>query len=147
MKMTELSEYHIRPGWLREWRPYAPNLSTISVLTLDSTPPSYNQERHLKVIANLRDRGINMPGWLGVGFEIPRTLHIEAFRLTLQAWIERHETLRSGFRETGDEFCRFTMGYGTVSVTDTLLDDFTLNDDIADHIQGRLAHATDGARC
>lgn len=146
MKITELSEYHVRPGRLREWRPHAPNSSTTSALTRDSTPPSYNQERYLKVIAKLRGRGLQLPGWIGVGFEIPHALHVEAFRGAIQMWIERHETLRSGFHQKGGKFHRFTMGHGTVSVTDTQLADFGPHDDVTGYIQDRLAQITDGTR-
>lgn len=146
MKITELSEYHVHPGLLREWRPHAPNPSMTSVLTRDSAPPSYNQERHLETIANLRDRGIRLPGWIGVGFEIPRTLHIEAFRVALQTWIERHETLRSGFHATGDNFHRFTLSGDMLSVTHTLLGDFAPRDNVTGYIQDRLTRITDGTR-
>ncbi|MGM1065442.1 condensation domain-containing protein [Saccharothrix sp. Mg75] len=146
MKTTELSDYPVRAGRLREWRPHVPDLPAASALAHDPTPPSYNQERHLRVVTALRDRDTGFPTWIGIAFEIARPLDVEAFRGALRKWIGRHETLRSGFLAAGGEFHRFTLDRDAVSVVDTVLGDFTAGDGVADRLADRLTRATDATR-
>ncbi|MDU0294179.1 condensation domain-containing protein [Saccharothrix longispora] len=146
MKTTELSDYPIPAGRLREWRPHVPDLPTASALAHDPTPPSYNQERHLRVVTALRRGDTGFPTWIGIAFDLAGALDVEAFRRALRTWIGRHETLRSGFHAAGGDFHRFTLDRDTVSVVDTVLGDFTPADDVAAYLVDRLTHATDATR-
>ncbi|GAA4831636.1 condensation domain-containing protein [Saccharopolyspora rosea] len=139
MRITELAEYPVRPGRVREWRPGEPETATP-----DATPPSYNQEWHFRRIETLRARGIRTPAWLGVGFEIGGELHVEAFGAALTAWNRRHETLRSGFRTGGRDLDRFTVAPSPV--VGTVLAELTDTDDVTAFLRERLDRGTDGTR-
>ncbi|MBE9375974.1 acyltransferase papA2 [Saccharopolyspora sp. HNM0983] len=144
--MTELDEYPLAPGLLREWTPRAPELTAASGEVRDEAPPTYNQEWHFRGIASLQGRGIRTPAWLGVGFEIAGELDQEAFRAALRAWVDRHETLRSTLRGTGPDMQRFTAPAGRVGIEDTKVGELLPEDDITGTVQQRLDAATDGTR-
>lgn len=146
MEMTELDEYPLAPGLLREWVPHCPELTEAADSARDDSPPSYNQEWHFRGMASLHDRGITTPAWLGTGFEVSGRLDHEAFRAALHAWIERHETLRSSLRSTEQGLERFTLPADRVRITDAKLGELLADDDINGIAQARLDAATDGNR-
>lgn len=86
MEFTELADYAIPSGSLVEWLPCATGR-----WTPDPRPASYIHEAHLQ----RSSAGAGGQSWLGTAFEIPGPLDLEAFRITLQQWIDRHEVLRS----------------------------------------------------
>lgn len=86
MEFTELADYAIPSGSLVEWLPCA-----TGQWTPDPRPASYIHEAHLQ----RSSAGAGGQSWLGTAFEIPGPLDLEAFRITLQQWIDRHEVLRS----------------------------------------------------
>ncbi|MET8243089.1 condensation domain-containing protein [Streptomyces sp. NPDC005202] len=142
MLMTTLPEYRLRPGLVREWtldgEPFREAARSVR-----GTPLSYNQEWHLKFVSKLVERDVRTPPWLGFGFEIPGLLDVEAFRATLRAWVERHETLRSGFRVVDAKAERFTVDHDAVVVRDVVLGEFTSTEEISACLQGRIDGATD----
>src|SRR5688572_4882799 len=101
MLMTTLSEYRVRPGRLREWSLDDAPFREAARSVERGTPLSYNQEWHLKVVPRLAEGGAGVPQWMGFRFGLAGPLDGEAFRETVRTWVERHETLRSGFRVVG----------------------------------------------
>lgn len=144
VEMTELDEYPLAPGLLREWTPRAPELTDAAGEARDEAPPTYNQEWHFRGIASLEGRGVSTPAWLGVGFEIPGELDQEAFRIALRAWVDRHETLRSTLRGPASALQRYTAPAGRVDIEDTKVGELLAEDDVTDIVQQRLDLATGG---
>ncbi|MGQ4512745.1 condensation domain-containing protein [Streptomyces sp. DW26H14] len=122
--MTELNQYVVRPGQVREWTLHPPAISAAQQAGRDAVPPSYNQESHVLTMARLQERGVRTADWGGVAFEMPGRLHLDAFGGALVNWIGRHETLRSGFRSVGGELHRFTVPQEVVGMDSTVLGDF-----------------------
>lgn len=143
--MTELDEYPLAPGLLREWTPRAPELTEAAGEVADESPPTYNQEWHFRGIASLQGRGINTPAWLGVGFEIPGELDQEAFRVALRGWVDRHETLRSTLRGPATAMQRYTAPPGWVAIEDAKIGELLAEDDVTGIVQQRLDVATGGS--
>ncbi|MGA5134516.1 condensation domain-containing protein [Streptomyces olivoreticuli] len=146
MLMTPLSDYHVAPGRLREWTLDAAPFHEAARSAGNATPLSYNQQLHLKFFLKLMERGLGTPAWLGFGFEIPGPLDAEAFRGTVRAWAERHETLRSGFRLEGGKPERFTVDSHAVSVRDADLGDFTDGEELCGYLQERIDGAAEAFR-
>ncbi|KOX25959.1 hypothetical protein ADK67_16195 [Saccharothrix sp. NRRL B-16348] len=146
MLMATLSEYRVRPGRLREWSLDAASFQEAARSVEHGTPLSYNQEWHLKYVSALAGRGDVLPLWMGFRFELAGPLDVEAFRETLRAWAERHETLRSGFRVASAGTERFTVDPDAVSVRDVVVGDFASGDDLAGCLQDRLDDATGAFR-
>ncbi|XVS61173.1 condensation domain-containing protein [Actinosynnema sp. CA-299493] len=142
MLITTLSEYRVRPGRLREWSLDEAPFQEAARSVEPGTPPSYNQEWHLKYATALTERGSWVPLWMGFRFDLAGPLDVEAFREALRTWVERHETLRSAFRVVGAEAECFTVDPAAVSVRDVVVGDFTSGDDLVVCLQQRIDDAT-----
>lgn len=146
MLMTTLSEYQVRPGLLREWKLDAAPFHEAAEAEDGATPPSYNQEWHLKYVSKLAEHGIGIPMWMGFAFEIPGPLKAGIFRETLRVCAERHETLRSAFRVRDGRMERFTVAPERLRVNDEFLADFAGGEEMCVRLQERIDDAT-GAFC
>ncbi|GAA3300180.1 condensation domain-containing protein [Streptomyces cinereospinus] len=107
--MTDLQRCGIRPGRLVEWTLHPAAVDAAAALPDDTRPPAYVQESHVRTARTVREGGLSVPTWLGVAFDIPGRADLDALQQALRAWTLRHETLRSGFRWTGDDLRRFTL--------------------------------------
>lgn len=136
--MTTLAGYHVAPGRLREWTLDPAPFHEAARAAANATPLSYNQELHLRFSLKLEERDLGTPAWLGFGFEISGPFDAEVFRETVRAWVERHETLRSGFRLEGGRPERFTVDPRAVAVRDAPQGDFTDGEEICGYLQERV---------
>ncbi|WP_079122651.1 condensation domain-containing protein [Streptomyces abyssalis] len=143
MLLTTLAEYQVRPGLLREWKLDAASFHEAAGAADGTTPPSYNQEWHLKYVSKLAERGIRIPMWMGFVFEISGSLRTEMFRETLRVCAERHETLRSAFRVRDGRTECFTVAPERLRVKDEILGDFAGGDEMCLWLQERIDDATD----
>lgn len=146
MLLTTLAEYQVRPGLLREWKLDAAPFHEAAGTADGTTPPSYNQEWHLKYVSRLAERGIRIPMWMGFAFEIRRPLKTEMFRETLRVCAERHETLRSAFCVRGGKTECFTVAPQSLRVNDEILGPFPGGEEMSLWLQERIDDAT-GAFC
>lgn len=124
MKMTELDDYFVRPGLVREWTLHPSVISAAHQAERVPAPPSYNQESHIRTMARLEERGARTADWAGVAFELPGELDLRAFGRALVDWMGRHESLRSGFRRSDGEMHRFTLPGEVIQVNNAILGDF-----------------------
>lgn len=99
MEFTELVDYPVTPGTLTEWLPTAPfdgieaDGDSSNPWFDDPRPASFVQEARLRQ-ARARATAAH-ESWLGTAFEISGPLDADAFGRALNAWIDRHEGLRS----------------------------------------------------
>jgi hypothetical protein len=77
-----------------------------------------------------------------VAFELSGELDLDAFGTALVDWIGRHETLRSGFRGTGQELHRFTLAQDVVGVRNAPLGEFRDTGVLNRFLRDRLDAAT-----
>jgi condensation domain-containing protein len=109
VRMTDIQRCEVRPGRLVEWTLHATTIETAKGLPDDSRPPAYIQESHVRTARSVRQDGLFVPTWLGTAFDIPGKIDLDVLQDALRTWTLRHETLRSGFRWTGDDMRRFTL--------------------------------------
>jgi hypothetical protein len=114
--MTDLQRCEIRPGRLVEWTLHPASVSAAEDLPDDARPPAYVQESHIRTARTVREDGLFVPTWLGTAFDIPGRIELDVLQGALEAWMLRHETLRSGFRWAGDEMRRFTLDADAVAL-------------------------------
>ncbi|NMM84133.1 condensation protein [Rhodococcus sp. SRB_17] len=109
MEFTELADYAIPSGSLIEWLPCA-----TGPWTPDPRPASYIHEAHLQ----RSSAGSGDKSWLGTAFEIPGPLDVDAFRIALRQWIDRHEVLRShtALDTSTGEITRHTVPVGGIDI-------------------------------
>ena len=109
MEFTELADYAIPAGALVEWLPCA-----TGPWVPDPRPVSYIHEAHL----NRSAAGAGDKSWLGTAFEISGPLDVDAFRVALGRWIDRHEVLRSHtvLEPSSGEITRHTVPLGGIDI-------------------------------
>ena len=116
MRITDLQHCEIRPGRLVEWTLHPAAARAAAEMPVDLRPPAYVQESHIRTARSVSRDGLFVPTWLGAAFDIPGTIDLEILHQALRTWTRRHETLRSGFRWSGDELHRFTLGVDAVEL-------------------------------
>ncbi|QOV36403.1 acyltransferase papA2 [Streptomyces ferrugineus] len=149
MRMTDIQRCEVRPGRLVEWTFSPATIATATGLPEDSRPPAYIQESHIRTARSVREDGLFVPTWLGTAFDLPGRADLDALQEALRGWTLRHETLRSGFRwsgEGGDEMRRFTLDADAVSLERTEVGDFTDPAELVRHLQERFDLTADALR-
>lgn len=143
MRITDVQRCEVRPGRLVEWvlRPVTEGAAT--GVPDDARPPAYLQESHVRTARTLREDGLFVPTWLGVAFDLPGAVDLDALQEALRVWTLRHETLRSGFRWEDGEMRRFTLDAEAVSLHREDVGRFTDADVLVQHLQDRFDVAAD----
>ncbi len=108
MEFTELADYPVPDGALEEWFP-----TSDGPWAEDDRVLSFVHEAHLN-----RDPAAGTSlSWLGTAFDVHGPLDHDAFRRTLQAFVDRHEVLRTDTHtDDAGGVHRRTTAPGTVDV-------------------------------
>ncbi|GHD87386.1 hypothetical protein GCM10010508_19310 [Streptomyces naganishii JCM 4654] len=146
MRMTDIQRCEVRPGRLVEWTLDPAAVRTATGLPDDSRPPAYIQESHIRTARSVREGGLFVPTWLGTAFDIPGRVDLDVLQEALRGWMLRHETLRSGFRWTGEEMRRFTLDAGDVSLRRQTVGEFHDAGALVQHLQDRFDVTADALR-
>jgi hypothetical protein len=138
--ITTIQRYPLRPGLLAEWtlRPIAS-----ANPAEDFRAPSYLQEEHIRAAALNRLRGGAAGSWLATAFDLPGKAELGTLESVLLTLIDRHETLRSGFRFIGQRLRRFTYAGTEVELRPKVVGEFSRSEDIAAYLEARFDDATD----
>jgi len=109
MRPISFHDFHPDAGIVFEWGVSNATAEAALAAPADPTPPSYNQQLHLR--ADRIAAGAGLPGnpWIGASFEIEGPADLDALAVAFTAWVRRHAALRSGFREHGPAVQRFTL--------------------------------------
>ncbi|MFG2641159.1 condensation domain-containing protein [Streptomyces sp. NPDC048370] len=143
MRVTDIQRCEVRPGRLVEWSLSAATVTKAAALPEDSRPPAYLQESHIRTSRSVREGGLFVPTWLGIAFDVPGRVDLDALGDALRRWTLRHETLRSGFRWVGDEMRRFTLDARDVTLHRESVGDFPDAAGLVQHLQDRFDVAAD----
>jgi hypothetical protein len=144
--MTDIQRCEVRPGLLVEWTLDPSAVETATALPDDARPPAYIQESHIRTARSVREGGLFVPTWLGTAFDIPGRIDLDALQRALHGWMLRHETLRSGFRWSGDDMRRFTLGAGDVTLRRETVGVFRDADALVRYLQDRFDVTADALR-
>jgi hypothetical protein len=162
MRFSDIRDVELPLGRLSVWSMSAATLERAAERSPDPRGPSYNQHGHIshaltrRVDPDLFDLLTNAEGvsgkaaptgWLGVSFDVP-PVSGHCLRRAFEAWMCRHETLRSGFRTTGAgvvdvEFERFTMEPDEVHLDEVDLGEFSEVPVLADTLDDLFNRSTD----
>ncbi|MGH3312700.1 MAG: condensation domain-containing protein [Streptomyces sp.] len=143
MRLTDIQRCEVRPGLLVEWTLDPATIKTAAGLPEDARPPAYLQESHIRTARSVREDGLFVPTWLGTAFDVPGVVDLDVLHDALRTWTLRHETLRSGFRWVGDEMRRFTLDAEAVSLHREVVGDFSVAEELVQHLQDRFDVAAD----
>ncbi|MFJ3583448.1 condensation domain-containing protein [Streptomyces sp. NPDC090127] len=146
MRITDIQRGEVRPGRLVEWTLSPATVAAARGLPVDSRPPAYIQETHLRRARSVRDDGLFVPTWIGVAFDLPGPVDLDVLQEALLSWTVRHETLRSGFRwagDSGDELHRFTLDAADMALRRDEVGDFPHAEGLVRHLQDRFDEVAD----
>ncbi|RJQ73714.1 hypothetical protein D5S17_24110 [Pseudonocardiaceae bacterium YIM PH 21723] len=140
MLMTGFPQYQPRPARVFEWRVSAATQAVAASAPVHPAPPSYNQAVHIMCGRAQKAAGINAPSWLGAVFEIPGAVDLDAMGAAFLDWINRHDTLRSGFRQ---DMSRFMVPAEDISLDLHDLGEQPTTEGLLALLQDRFNEATD----
>ncbi|MER6731120.1 condensation domain-containing protein [Streptomyces puniciscabiei] len=143
MRISDIQRSEVRPGRLVEWTFSPATVAAAAALPPDPRPPAYIQESHIRTARSVRDDGLFVPTWIGASFDLPGRADLDALEQALRGWTLRHETLRSGFRWTGDDMHRFTLDEDDVALRREVVGDFADADTLVRYLQDRFDVAAD----
>ncbi|MFF8725512.1 condensation domain-containing protein [Streptomyces sp. NPDC015171] len=143
MRISDIQRCEARPGRLVEWRYSEATIAAAAVRPPDPRPPAYIQESHIRTARSVREDGLFVPTWIGAAFDLPGPADLDALERALRDWTLRHETLRSGFRWSGEDMHRFTLDESDVSLHREVIGDFTDADALVRYLQDRFDVAAD----
>ncbi|OZD03765.1 hypothetical protein CH275_16320 [Rhodococcus sp. 06-235-1A] len=106
MIITAMGSWNPAPGRLLEWHPTSAAQASAAAAPVDSTPPSFLQEDHLKAAWAARERGDVHTAYTGVATEIDGDVDTDAMSRALTAYVLRHEGLRCWFEIEGGAVVR-----------------------------------------
>ncbi|MFY2786584.1 condensation domain-containing protein [Rhodococcus sp. MALMAid1271] len=106
MIITAMGSWNPAPGTLLEWHPTDAARVSAAAAPVDSTPPSFLQEDHLKAAWAARQRGEVHHAYTGVATEIDGDVDTDAMSRALAAYVLRHEVLRCWFEVEGNSVIR-----------------------------------------
>ncbi|WP_454162761.1 condensation domain-containing protein [Gordonia iterans] len=142
MEFLQILDSEIRPGGLTEWVPAA--AGGMGSWRRDPRGTSYNHEHHLHAAHEYRRRTQREGGresWLGVSVEFAEQISLPVVRRALEAYIDRHEVLRTHVTlSEGTE--RFTTGPGSVHLRATRIGWYNDPALLLDQIAGSIDRAT-----
>ncbi|PKW05058.1 Condensation domain-containing protein [Streptomyces sp. 1222.5] len=143
MRISDIQRCDIRPGRLVEWTFSPATIAAAAVLPPDPRPPAYIQESHIRTARSVREDGLFVPTWLGAAFDLPCQVDLDALEQALRDWTLRHETLRSGFRWSGDDMQRFTLDEDDVTLRREVVGDYADAELLIRYLQDRFDAAAD----
>ncbi|AYN41274.1 acyltransferase papA2 [Streptomyces dangxiongensis] len=143
MRISDIQRCEVRPGRLVEWTFSPATIAAAAALPPDPRPPAYIQESHIRTARSVREDGLFVPTWLGTAFDLPGRADLDVLERVLRDWTLRHETLRSGFRWSGDDMHRFTLDGRDVSLRREVVGDFADAGALTRYLQDRFDVAAD----
>ena len=106
MIITAMGSWNPAPGRLLEWHPTPAAEAKAAAAPVDTTPPSFLQEDHLKAAWAASLRGDAHTAYTGVATEVDGDVDTAAMSRALAAYVLRHEGLRCWFEIDGGAVVR-----------------------------------------
>jgi hypothetical protein len=142
MKPIAFEDFRPAPGRVIEWTVSPTTAAAARTAPVDSTPLSYNQQLHLMSYLALVNAGQPGNPWIGVAFELPGAVDLDALGRAFTTFVQRHDSLRSGFRPTATGIERYTVPTDAIALDTTPVRDFDDAGELFGYLTERLAAGT-----
>jgi hypothetical protein len=142
MKPIAFEDFRPAPGRVIEWTISADTAAAAQAAPVDPTPLSYNQQLHLMSYLTLINAGQPGNPWIGVAFELPGAVDTDALGRAFTKFVQRHDSLRSGFRPTAAGIERYTVPAEATALETTPVRDFDDAGELFGYLTERLAAGT-----
>lgn len=103
MRMTRIEELDTIDGDVFLLRPSARSYAALAEAPANAHRPSYMQDQHVRLRRAMEAKGSADANWLGLCFDVPGPLDLEAFHRASTSWVRRHEVMWGTFRENPDD--------------------------------------------
>lgn len=125
MKMSRIEELDTIDGEVFLLRPSAESLALVAQAPANGQRPSYMQDQHVRLRRAMERAGSADANWLGLCFDVPGRLDVDALHRAATTWVRRHEVMWGMFREdpqdTDREMTRHAIAPEDLSLTVTAL--------------------------
>lgn len=143
MQPISFQDFSPEPGEVIEWVVADDTLVVARQCAPDPVALSYNQELHVRSARAAARAGLPGNPWIGATFDIDGPADLEALGAAFTSWMRRHEALRSGFREAGEQIERFTVPADTISLERRPALAFATSEALHAHLDRRFVQGTD----
>lgn len=99
MKMSRLEELDTIDGEVFLVRPSEASQEAVRAAPANDHRPSYMQDQHIRLRRAMERAGSADANWLGLCFDVPGRLDVDAFHRAATTWVRRHEVMWGTFRE------------------------------------------------
>jgi hypothetical protein len=142
MKPIAFEAFRPAPGHVVEWTITPEMAAAAQAAPADASPLSYNQQLHLASYLALTSAGQPGNPWIGVVFDLPGEADLGALNRAITAFVQRHDSLRTGFRPTMTGIDRFTVPAEAVAFDTTPVGDFDCTEELFSYLTARLSAGT-----
>jgi hypothetical protein len=110
LDVSTVGEWAPAPGALFSWHPSPAARARALAAPASTVPPSYVQARHLRVLREQADRGLDHSRLLIASVEVAGRCDLRAMTYVINAHLRRHDTYRSWFEYLdADHIVRHTL--------------------------------------
>jgi mycolipenoyl-CoA---2-(long-chain-fatty acyl)-trehalose mycolipenoyltransferase / long-chain-acyl-CoA---trehalose acyltransferase len=142
MKPLSFDVFRTDAGTVTEFAITADTAAAAAAAPADPTPLSYNQLVHVHTAIAQAALGTPSAPYIGLTFDVPGAVDLEALRRAFTGLIHRHDALRSGFRTNGLDVERFTLPTEQVALEVGSPVEFTDIEALHDHLGTRFVAST-----
>lgn len=125
-------------GTLLEWHPRSAAAQRAAAAPVAAGPLSFLQENHLRSTHAARQGGSEHKAYLGSATDIDGELDRAAMTRALEAFVARHEGLRTWFRLDGNDITRLRVEDEALDFEVTVAGEFTESHEFRRYIHGRF---------
>jgi hypothetical protein len=142
MKPMAFEDFRPAPGRVVEWTVSPETAAAAQAAPVDTAPLSYNQQLHLASYLALTSAGQPGNPWIGVAFQLPGQVDLDALGRAFTAFVRRHDSLRCGFRPSATGIDRVALPAEAVSLQATPGREFDCADQLFAHLDRTFVAGT-----
>lgn len=139
MIITALRNWAPQPGTLIEWHPHTDVVPLVEAAAVDPVPPSFLQENHVRGVKSAADRGAVHTAYLGSATEIAGDLDVDALTRAFEAFLVRHDALRTSFDVSDGSVVRRRVPLDAVRLEARTAGSFAEQEEFLDYVRARLS--------
>ncbi len=125
MRMTRIEELDTIDGDVFLLRPSAESYAALAAAPANDHRPSYMQDQHVRLRRAMEAANSADANWLGLCFDVPGKLDLDALQRAATTWVRRHEIMWGTFKDNpadpGGEMLRHAIAPEDLTLTVTEL--------------------------
>ncbi|MBC9227164.1 hypothetical protein GL325_12595 [Aeromicrobium sp. 636] len=99
MRMARIEELETIDGEVFLLRPSEESRAALAEAPANGQRPSYMQDQHVRLRRAMERVGSADANWLGLCFDVPGALDVDALERAVTSWLRRHEVMWGTFRD------------------------------------------------